>query len=93
MAISSRQREVLKLRDAGLGAALGDEPDNLLVKDTHFGTVYNGLWLNSLIAQLNARFGLGFFSDQGQHGFRAAIRLVRQRLVEPRPHFGVVFLL
>jgi hypothetical protein len=40
--------------------ALGDEPDNLLVKDTHFGTVYNGLWLNSLIAQLNARFGLGF---------------------------------
>jgi hypothetical protein len=40
--------------------ALGDEPQNLLVQDKHYGTIYNGLWLNSLIAQLNQRFGLGF---------------------------------
>lgn len=40
--------------------ALGDEPENWLLKDEHNGTICNGLWLNHLIAKLNSRFGYSF---------------------------------
>lgn len=37
----------------------GDEPTNLVVSDGHAGTVMNALWLNHLIAALNASWRLG----------------------------------
>ena len=39
-------------------SAQGDHPSNLILADYHAGTVYNGLWLNNLIAQLNQGFQL-----------------------------------
>lgn len=38
---------------------LGDHPSNLVLADYHAGTIYHGLWLNHLIAQLNVHFDLG----------------------------------
>ncbi|MFT6988283.1 MAG: hypothetical protein ACJASL_000245 [Paraglaciecola sp.] len=36
----------------------GNHPSNLILADYHAGTVYNGLWLNNLIDQLNTGFQL-----------------------------------
>jgi hypothetical protein len=36
----------------------GDHPSNLILADYHAGTVYNALWLNNLIDQLNTGFQL-----------------------------------
>lgn len=36
----------------------GDHPQHLILADRHAGTLYNGLWLNHVIEQLNAGFGL-----------------------------------
>jgi hypothetical protein len=38
--------------------ATGDDPENLMAADWHYGTVYSGLWLNHLISRLNQHFGL-----------------------------------
>ncbi len=37
----------------------GDEPRHATLADGHAGTVWNGMWAQSLVALLNARFGAG----------------------------------
>ncbi len=36
----------------------GDHPSHLVLKDNHAGTVYNGLWLNNMISQLDQIYKL-----------------------------------
>lgn len=38
--------------------ASGDEPINMLLADHHTGTLYNGLWINHLINEINRQFNM-----------------------------------
>ena len=38
--------------------ASGDNPVNILLKDYHTGTLYNGLWLTHMITELNQQLGM-----------------------------------
>lgn len=38
--------------------ALGNSPENLVLADRHASTIYNGLWLQDMVIQLNAQLGL-----------------------------------
>jgi hypothetical protein len=58
----------------------GDEPHNATLRDGHAGTVWNALWAQSLVAQLNAHFGLSIKPLQTDE-------LVH--FVDPDGHFGM----
>jgi len=47
--------------------ASGDEPINMLLRDHHTGTLYNGLWINHLITEINRQLNLTLSApDLGQ---------------------------
>lgn len=45
-------------QDIELINASGDEPVNMLLADHHTGTLYNGLWINHLITEINRQLNM-----------------------------------
>jgi hypothetical protein len=53
------KQEVSLGGSVAISNSVGDHPSHLILNDNHAGTIYNGLWLQGMIRQINDQFGLG----------------------------------